>query len=65
MKALSLHPTNAAAVAWGDKLVEYRTWQTNYRGHCSSVLVRNANRVFSRVCPLRDEPGGDLSLSGW
>lgn len=32
MKALSLHPENAAAVAWGDKLVEYRTWQTNYRG---------------------------------
>lgn len=32
MKALSLHPENAAAVAWGDKLVEYRTWQTKYRG---------------------------------
>lgn len=32
MKALSLHPDNAAAVAWGDKLVEYRTWQTKYRG---------------------------------
>lgn len=32
MKALSLYPENAAAVAWGDKLVEYRSWKTDHRG---------------------------------
>lgn len=32
MKALSLHPMWAAAIAVGDKPEEYRTWKTPYRG---------------------------------
>lgn len=32
MKALSLHPMYAADIATGNKVEEYRTWQTNHRG---------------------------------
>ena len=32
IKALSIHPMYAAAIAVGDKKEEYRTWQTSYRG---------------------------------
>lgn len=32
IKALSIHPMYAAAIAVGDKKEEYRTWQTPYRG---------------------------------
>lgn len=32
MKALSLHPIYADAIAAGEKKEEYRTWQTPYRG---------------------------------
>jgi hypothetical protein len=43
MKALSLYPQNAAAVAWGEKLVEYRSWQTKYRGPV--LICANARKV--------------------
>lgn len=33
MKALALHPFFAAMVAAGEKRVEYRSWNTNYRGY--------------------------------
>ena len=33
MKALSLHPMYAADIATGNKVEEYRTWQTNHRGN--------------------------------
>lgn len=32
MKALSIHPMYAAAIAIGEKPEEYRTWKTPYRG---------------------------------
>lgn len=32
IKALSIHPKYAAAIAVGEKKEEYRTWQTPYRG---------------------------------
>lgn len=43
MKALSLYPQNAAAVAWGEKLVEYRSWQTKYRGPV--LICANARKT--------------------
>ena len=32
MKALSIKPTPALAIITGEKLQEFRTWQTEYRG---------------------------------
>lgn len=40
MKALALHPFYAAMVAVGEKKIEYRSWNTNYRGDlliCSTL----------------------------
>lgn len=76
MKALSLHPENAAAVAWGDKLVEYRTWQTKYRGPlliCASAkktagfLIKGRQRLFEvdedLIKPVKWEQEGQVNLS--
>lgn len=32
MKALSIYPEPVMEIFMGDKMIEYRTWQTDYRG---------------------------------
>ena len=48
MKALSLTPGWADAVFWGDKTVEVRTWQTDYRG---DLLICASSRKQSGFIP--------------
>jgi hypothetical protein len=48
MKALSLTPGWADAVFWGEKTVEARTWQTDYRG---DLLICASSRKQSGFIP--------------
>ena len=48
MKALSLMPCWADAVFWGDKTIEVRTWQTDYRG---DLLICASSRKQSGYIP--------------
>ena len=48
MKALSLMPYWADMVMWGDKTIEVRTWQTDYRG---DLLICSSSRKQSGFIP--------------
>lgn len=52
MKALSIHPFYATMIAIGDKFIELRTWETDYRGWimiCSSA-AKNKREREGLVC---------------
>ena len=46
MKALSIHPYYAAAIASGEKDVEVRTWKTDYRGDIVICSTRQKIKGF-------------------
>ena len=48
MKALSLRPEWAWAVFIGEKDIEYRTWQTKYRG---DLLICSSSRKLKGTIP--------------
>lgn len=47
MKALSIHPYYAMAIALGEKTVEVRTWKTDYRGEI--VICSTAKKVKGTI----------------
>lgn len=48
MKALTLRPEFALAVAWGDKDIEWRTWKTDYRG---DILITASSKLKKGTIP--------------
>lgn len=48
MKALTLSPEYALAVAWGTKTIEYRTWQTAYRG---DIIITSSSKLRHGTIP--------------
>ena len=47
MKALSIHPLYAMAIATGEKTIEVRTWKTDYRGPL--VICSTAKKLYGTV----------------
>lgn len=47
MKALSIHPVYAEAIALGEKTIEVRTWKTNYRGPI--VICSTAKKLYGTI----------------
>ena len=47
MKALSLHPYYAYAIATGEKTIEVRSWRTDYRGEI--VICSTQKKLFGTV----------------
>lgn len=47
MKALTLSPEYALAVAWGTKTIEYRTWYTHYRGDI--LIAASAKKIKGTI----------------
>lgn len=48
MKALTLKPEFAIAVAWGEKDIEWRTWKTNFRG---DILITSSAKLQHGTIP--------------
>ena len=48
MKALTLHPLYACAVAFGYKTIELRTWKTDYRG---DILITSSSKKLKDTIP--------------
>lgn len=48
MKALTLHPLYALAVTTGEKMIECRTWKTDYRG---PLLICSSSKKFPGTIP--------------
>ncbi len=48
MKALSIHPYWACQIMAGQKTVECRTWQTDYRG---DILICSTNKKYKDTIP--------------
>lgn len=46
MMALSIHPEFAWDIFTGDKTIEYRSWQTNYRGPLLICATANKKRGY-------------------
>ena len=72
MKALSLHPIYADMIAAGEKLTEYRTWQTPHRGDlliCASTyndgpeFVRGHAICVVDLCDIIPPPKGKREFS--
>lgn len=47
MKALSIHPLYACAIATGEKTIECRTWKTDYRGEI--VICSTQKKYYGTV----------------
>lgn len=47
MKALSIYPEFAMAIATGEKSIEVRTWSTDYRGPI--LICSTAKKVFGTI----------------
>lgn len=53
MKALSIHPAYAIAIAAGEKTIEVRTWETKYRGDiviCSTAKKASGTIPSHSLC---------------
>ena len=48
MKALSIHPQYAMAIAAGEKTIEVRSWNTNYRG---TIVICSTNKLLNGTIP--------------
>lgn len=48
MKALSIHPTFAALILYGEKTIECRSWKTDYRG---DVLICSTAKKIKETIP--------------
>ena len=49
VKALSIYPEPVMDIFMGDKTIEYRTWQTDYRGDlliCGMPVFSADNQLF-------------------
>lgn len=56
MKALSVHPYYAMAIATGEKWVEVRSWNTEYRGEiviCSTAKKLNGTIPGHALCTVQ------------
>lgn len=48
MKALSIHPIYAMSIVTGEKTIECRSWNTNYRG---DILICSTAKKFHETIP--------------
>ena len=56
LKALSIHPYYAQAIAAGEKTIEVRTWKTDYRGDiliCSTAKKLHGTIPGHALCVVR------------